>query len=78
LKKKYSPWLDSIVVYPQYRGQVYGKTLVEIAKQKIKEFGFKKLYLFTDKEEFYIKLGFKIIQKTKINNNSCSIMRCFL
>lgn len=78
LKEKYSPWLGSIVVYPHYRGQGYGKALVEIAKQKIKELGFKKLYLFTDKEKFYIRLRFKIIQKTKINNNPCSIMSCSL
>ena len=74
LKEKYSPWLGSVVVYPEYRGKGYGKALVEIAKQKIKKFGFEKLYIFTDKEEFYLKLGFKIIQKTKINNNPCSIM----
>ena len=27
LKEKYSPWLGSIVVYPHYRGQGYGKAL---------------------------------------------------
>jgi N-acetylglutamate synthase-like GNAT family acetyltransferase len=74
LKNKYSPWLGSLVVFFPFRGRGFGKLLVEIAKEKTREFGYKELYFFTDKEEFYEKLGFKIIEETMLNGNPVSIM----
>lgn len=78
LKKKYSPWLASLIVLSKFRGRGFGRLLVNISKEKTKEFGYKKLYFFTDKEEFYEKLGFKILEKTNLNNNPVSIMSCDL
>jgi len=74
LKKKYSPWLGSLIVFSKYRGRGFGKFLVEVAKEKTKELGFKELYFFIDKEEFYKRLGFKILEKTTINGIRVSIM----
>lgn len=78
LKKKYSPWLGSLIIHSKYRGRGFGKLLVNIAKEKSKEFGYKKLYFFTDKEGFYEKLGFSILEKSKLNGQPCSLMSCDL
>jgi N-acetylglutamate synthase-like GNAT family acetyltransferase len=78
LKQNYSPWFGTLVILSKYRGLGYGKQLVQIAKEKIQKFGYKELYIFTDKENFYQKLDFKIIQKTYLNNNPVSIMHWIL
>lgn len=74
LKKTYDIWLGSLVVLPKYRGQGLGKRLVEISKETAKKFGFNELYFFTDKEEFYKRLGFSTLEKTALNGTPVVIM----
>ncbi|MCC2646302.1 MAG: uncharacterized protein K0R02_367 [Rickettsiaceae bacterium] len=72
-----SPWLGDLCVDPQYQNKGIGKLLISAAKNKAKESGFNKLYLFTpDKSlpEYYINLGWNIIGEDKYHNNNVTIM----
>lgn len=73
--KHLSPWIGSLMVHPSKRGQGIGSRLVEQAKSLTKELGYKKLFLFTpDKETWYLKLGWKVVEKSSFNNYSVTVM----
>ncbi len=40
-----APWLGSLVVAPAYRRRKIGEMLINIIKEKAKDFGYKKIYL---------------------------------
>lgn len=57
---QYTPWISDVMIFDDYRGQGYGRKLIEEAKKVLKELGFDKAYLWTDKApDFYKKIGFK-------------------
>jgi N-acetylglutamate synthase-like GNAT family acetyltransferase len=68
------PWLCSLYVEENFRGNSYGKLLIDRAKSDAKKLGFENLYLCTDLIGFYEKYGFKFIaeahqvggEKTKV------------
>ena len=58
------PWLGDLCIDPQYQKKGAGKLLIEAAKDKTRELGFKKLHLFTPDENlpsYYMNLGWNII-----------------
>lgn len=61
-----SPWLASVFVTPQHRGQGIGTALVRRVIQEAKTQGVAQLYLFTtpDKNRFYSRLGWLLIERT--------------
>lgn len=59
-----TPWLGSLVVDPVYQKQGIGKKLIDAVKQKTKQLGFDKLFLFAHGEEtaaYYKKLNWSVI-----------------
>ena len=59
-----TPWLGSLVVDPPYQRQGVGKKLIDAVKQKTKQLGFDKLFLFAHGEEtaaYYKKLNWHVI-----------------
>lgn len=72
------PWLCALFVEEEYRLNHYAKMLVQKAKLECKNAGFKKLYLCSDLEDFYEKLGFDFLtfgyhpwgEKSKIYESS--------
>lgn len=62
-----SPWLASVFVAPQYRGQGIGTALVRRVIREAEALGTAKLYLYTtpDKGGFYARLGWSLIERTR-------------
>jgi N-acetylglutamate synthase-like GNAT family acetyltransferase len=64
-------------VAEKYRRQQIGENLIEYAKQKAKDFGFEKLYLYTTDKTvhlWYEKLGWKIIKEDVMRGFDIKIM----
>jgi len=61
----YQPWLMSLFVLPQFRGQGIAKQLIQRVIQLAKQLGYSTVYLWTeDKQEMYSRLGWKFFQET--------------
>lgn len=55
------PWFCAMFIDERYRGNHYGKLLIDRAKQDTAKFGFKYLNLCTDHIGYYEKYGFRYI-----------------
>jgi len=70
LKKhtEFSPWIDDVMIFDEFRGKGYGKKLIEKALEILCSLGYKKVYLWTDQApEFYKKIGFQFLQIVEKN-----------
>ena len=54
------PWLASLYVKEEHRGKGIGTALQKRAIELVKQFGYKKLYLRTDEENYYERTGWKL------------------
>lgn len=57
--KNLSPWLGFFHTAPEYRGNRYGKVLIDYVCQIARNKGYKKVYLATDHIGLYEKYGFE-------------------
>ena len=76
-----SPCVTQLFVLEKYRHESIGQSLVEYAKQKLKEMKFPKAYLYTTNKtihEWYEKLGWRIIEEGFIDDIEIKIMECEL
>lgn len=55
------PWICSLYIEPQYRGNGYSKQLIQKAVEDASKAGFKNVYLCTDHIGYYEKLGFEYL-----------------
>lgn len=72
------PWLGSLVVHPAYQNRGIGKMLIDSIKQKAQDLGFTTLYLFAHDKltaDYYIRAGWKIIEKTEFEHNEVIVMK---
>ena len=69
--KKYPeiyPWFSDVMIIEKYRGQGYGKLLLQKGQEILKQLGYDKIYVWTDQApQFYIKLGFTYLQEVEKN-----------
>lgn len=63
--EKFTPYVANIFVKEKYRGNGYGKILINDAIKKTKQLGYDKLYLHSHHENFYEKYGFRLIKKVE-------------
>lgn len=74
-----SPWLASVYVHPQYRCRGIGSALVSHVMTQAQLIGIETLYLFTpDKQLFYRKRGWQLIENERYHDHEVSIMRARL
>ena len=74
-----TPWLASVYVAPEFRGQGLGSALVKDIMQSAKLDGVKTLYLFTpDQQVFYQRLGWETYSEESYRGVSVTIMQCEL
>ncbi|OQY19212.1 MAG: GNAT family N-acetyltransferase [Desulfobacteraceae bacterium 4572_35.1] len=64
-------WLDlaevrSLVVTDELSGQGCGRKLVQLCLDEAKELGLKRVFALTYQEEFFSRLGFKVIEKSEL------------
>ncbi len=70
-----SPWLASVLVAPDYRGQGIGSALSERATQEAYVLGFERAYLFTfDMPSFYRRLGWVWVEDTTFLGHPVTVM----
>lgn len=56
---EYTPWISDVMIFDDYRKKGYGRKMIEKALSTLKELGYDKAYLWTDKAPiFYEKIGF--------------------
>ena len=70
-----SPWLANVYVKPDFRGLGVGKQLVNHIVEQALRHNIHRLYLYTpDHSDFYLKLGWKILEITHYQNSHVTIM----
>jgi len=71
------PWLGSLVVDPDYQNQGIGERLINATKQKAKQLGFNKLFLFAFDPtipDYYQKLGWQKIGLDHFKEHPVTVM----
>ena len=70
-----SPWLSSIYVLPENRGQGIGTALVQRVIEEARELNVETLYLFTsDRKGFFASLGWSVVEHTEYREQKVVIM----
>lgn len=70
-----SPWLASVYVAPDHRRHGTGTALVRRVAEEAKGLGVEALYLFTpDKEGFYARRGWSVIERTRYRAHQIVVM----
>ena len=65
-QKVLTPWLASLYVSPNHRGQGVGEMLISHVQDVVKRLGFENLYLRTEHtSEYYRRLGWEFVYKTE-------------
>ena len=57
-----SPWMACLYVKPEYRGMGIGTSLQKKSVEVAEELKYKKLYLITEHENYYEKMGWKFLE----------------
>ncbi len=57
------PWFACLYVVEQERGRKVGRLLEAHCESRVKEMGYKKLFLITELENYYEKTGWKFIER---------------
>lgn len=76
-----APWLGSLYVEPDMRGQGIGEELIRVTAEKARSMGYRKLYLLAfDKTlpDWYQKLGWQMIGVDELNGHPVSVMEIAL
>ena len=74
-----TPWLASVYVAPPFRRQGIGARLVRHVMQQAAKHGIEELYLFTpDREDFYRRLGWQVLQQEQYRGHEVTIMQARL
>lgn len=72
-----SPWLGSLVVHPEYRGQKVGEALINTVKDQARNLGYQILYLLAFDPtipDWYARLGWKHIGDDELFGHRISVM----
>jgi predicted N-acetyltransferase YhbS len=74
--ERYSPWLASVFVIPEFRNRGIGKALVGRVLEEAKQLGFSLVYLWTSGQaEYYRKMGWEDCERTQHHGNNLLVMR---
>lgn len=77
IRSDITPWLGSLVVDPAYQKQGIGKKLIDATKNKARDLGFTKLYLFAFDPtilNYYSNLGWTVIGMDEFKGHSVTVM----
>lgn len=81
IRSDLAPWLGDLIVDLPYQKQGIGKMLIDAAKNKARELGFGKLYLFAfdpTLPEYYSSLGWNTIGMDKFKDHPVTVMEIAL
>src|SRR5262245_42976906 len=70
-----SPWLASLYVDPEFRGQGVARRLVSAIEDHARRQGVARLYLYTgDAEDFYRKCGWAVVERFATGHFALALM----
>lgn len=72
-----APWLGSLIVAPAYRRRQIGETLIDVTKEKARDFGYKKIYLLAFEPtipDWYARLGWEKIGMDQYFGHPVTVM----
>ena len=73
--RKWSPWLASLLVLPEFRCRGIGAQLVGEAVAIAARFGIGRLYLYTDDAApFYARLGWSMVERLDLDGIEVDVM----
>jgi GNAT superfamily N-acetyltransferase len=80
VRRELSPWLASVFVAPEWRGQGIASRLVRRVEAEARQAGIERLYLFTpDQQALYRRLGWEDKEALVYRGEEVTIMRrCFV
>lgn len=71
-----SPWLASVFVAPDWRGQGVGRRLIDRVVEEARALGVKQLHLWTaGQQAYYEGLGWSVFQRGQCHGRTVVIMR---
>ncbi len=62
------PWLAGMIVKKEYRNNGIGKKLQQKCIEEAKRLGYEYLYLITELDNYYEKMGWTFMEKAPMNN----------
>ncbi|MBX3747841.1 MAG: GNAT family N-acetyltransferase [Verrucomicrobiae bacterium] len=75
-RPQWSPWLASVFVAPDRRGEGIGTALVRRAMEEAARMKVGRLYLYTPSaERFYTRLGWSLIERTPYHGAEVAVMQ---
>lgn len=75
IRRELSPWLASVFVVPEYRGQGIASTLVRRVEAEATESGFERFYLYTpDQQALYRRLGWQNEENVEYRREHVTVM----
>lgn len=77
VRPQYYPWLVNLSVDESRQGKGTGTSLVKEAISEAKRLGFHELYLYTEHEGFFEKLGFEFIEIVEVDPVSNEFVRIY-
>jgi predicted N-acetyltransferase YhbS len=73
--RRWSPWLASLLVLPEFRCRGIGAALVREAVAIAARFGIERLYLYTDDAAaFYARLGWSMVERHPLDGMDVDVM----
>lgn len=75
IRQAYSPWLASVFVLPEQRGQGLASALVRRVEDEAREHGVNRLYLYTpDQQSLYRRLGWRDLEELSYRGEDVTVM----
>ena len=75
IRRELSPWLASVFVVPEYRGQGIASTLVRRVEAEATASGFERFYLYTpDQQALYRRLGWQNEENVEYRREHVTVM----
>ncbi|QEM83083.1 GNAT family N-acetyltransferase [Halomonas binhaiensis] len=75
IRREYSPWLASVFVLPEQRGQGLASALVRRVEDEAREHGVNRLYLYTpDQQSLYRRLGWRDLEALSYRGEDVTVM----
>lgn len=79
IHQELTPWLASVYIEVQSRGQGIGSSLVRHVMRQVKAAGITSMYLFTpDRQSFYKRLGWQVLSLEEYRGHEVTVMSVIL
>ncbi|MGO2879841.1 MAG: GNAT family N-acetyltransferase [Halomonas sp.] len=79
IRRELTPWLASVFVAPEWRGQGVASALVQRVEAEVRNSGIHQCYLYTpDQQSLYQRLGWQAIETLEYRGETVTLMRRLL